>query len=76
MKIFLKKKFSIIIVVSLVTSDSMSCSSTVRHCLILAAFVAPSLTVGLNFYRILILGLDLYWRDVRLGKLVLHYIEF
>ena len=30
---------------------------------------------GLNFLRIQILGLDLNWQNVRLGKLVLHYIE-
>ena len=31
--------------------------------------------VGHNFLRILILGLDLNWRNVRLGYLVLYYLE-
>ena len=32
--------------------------------------------VGLNFLRNLIFDLDLNWRDVRLGELVLHNIDF
>ena len=32
--------------------------------------------VGFKFLRILILGLDFNWRNVRLGELVFHYIEF
>ena len=31
--------------------------------------------LGCNFLRIRLLGLDLNWRDVRLGELVLHYID-
>ena len=32
--------------------------------------------VGLNFLRILILGVNLNWLNVRLGVLDCHYIEF
>ena len=73
---FRKRRLSIIIVISLVNigfnvlfieGKALPDFSCFRY--------AIAHTVGLIFYRILILGLDLNWRDVRLGKLVIHYIE-
>ena len=74
--IFTKRKFLIIIVVSLVNIGFNVLLIDGEALLYFSCFCyAIAYTVGLNFYRILILGLDLNWRDVRLEKLVLHNIE-
>ena len=66
MKIFRKRKFSIIIVVSLVNIGFN------------VLFIDGEVLLDFSCFRYAIahtLGLDLKWRDIRFGKIVLHYIE-